>query len=425
MKKVLIITYYWPPAGGPGVQRVLKYSRYLPEFGWQPVILTVENPSSPAKDSSLLEKIHEKCIIYKTKTLEPFAAYKSFTGKSKDASIPKDVIAKKEKSSLKENAALWIRANIFVPDARIGWIPYLVKQGKEIIEKEKPEIIFSTSPPHSLQIGARRLAKLSKLKWVADFRDPWNEAYWERDIGKSGPARRLNMYFEKKTLQEAHFVTTVSEGYYQMFGRKHKTDYALLHSGFEDINTDVVQTDRFSIIFIGNLSKYQSPMPFLEALKTLPENIRSAIDIYFIGKVFDDYKDALLKAGIILKDYIPYKELMTFLKSASLFLLLIHETEYTVGYLPVKIYDYLSLRKPILAIGERNSIADQVLQKTESGSLFEKNELQNIADFIKKHFEQWQKDKSVLLAVNDNLMQYSTKQNVKELATIFNKLTRE
>ena len=166
-------------------------------------------------------------------------------------------------------------------------------------------------------------------------------------------------------------------------------------------------------------------MPFLEALKTLPENIRSAIDVYFIGKVFDDYKDALLKAGIILKDYIPYKELMTFLKSASLFLLLIHETEYTVGYLPVKIYDYLSLRKPILAIGEKNSIADQVLQKTESGSLFEKNELQNIADFIKKHFEQWQKDKSVLLAVNDNLMQYSTKQNVKELATIFNKLTRE
>jgi len=422
MKKVLIVTYYWPPAGGPGVQRVLKYTRYLPDFGWQPVILTVQKPSSPAIDNSLIDKIHEKCIIYKTKAFEPFGVYKSFTGKSKDASIPKDIIVKKEKDSLKENMARWIRANLFVPDARIGWIPYLVKQGKKIIEKEKPEIIFSTSPPHSLQIGARRLAKQSKLKWVADFRDPWNEAYWESEIGKSTIVKRLNTYFEKKTLQKTDFVTTVSEGIYQIFGKKYQSDYAVLHNGFEDINKDIVKTDRFNIIFIGNLSKYQNPLPFVNALKLLPEKIRSATDIYFIGKVFDDYKEPLIKAGIILKDYMPYNELIAFSKSASLFLLVIHETVYTVGYMTAKIYDYLSLRKPILAIGEKKSILEKILEQTKSGALFEKNETREMSEFIKKNFEQWEKNKYVLLAGNDHLMQYSTKDNVKELALIFNNL---
>ncbi|MDA3871426.1 MAG: glycosyl transferase family 1, partial [Candidatus Marinimicrobia bacterium] len=171
MKKVLIITYYWPPAGGPGVQRVLKFAKYLPQFGWQPIILTVKNGEYSAIDESLIKEIPKECIVYKTKTFEPYNLYKKFVGKKKDEKLPTYILNTNKNDNLNNKIAKWIRANLFIPDARIGWISHIVREGMKIIEKENPDIIFSSSPPHSLQIGAKKLAKKSGLKWVADFRD--------------------------------------------------------------------------------------------------------------------------------------------------------------------------------------------------------------------------------------------------------------
>jgi len=146
MKKALIITYYWPPAGGAGVQRALKFVKYLPQFGWEPVVLTVENPDSPVEDESLLADIPEGTKIYKTKSLEPFELYKKFTGKNPDSKIPNDVLVSKKNLSTKEKIANWIRLNVFIPDAKIGWKHYAVKEGLKIIEKENIDLIFTTSP---------------------------------------------------------------------------------------------------------------------------------------------------------------------------------------------------------------------------------------------------------------------------------------
>ena len=157
MKKVLIITYYWPPAGGPGVQRVLKFAKYLPKFGWQPVILTVEGGDYPAIDESLVNSIDKGCKVYKTKTFEPFKLFKLLTGKKKDHKIDTYILTKKQ-SGIMAKLSKWIRANLFVPDARVGWYPNAVKKGLEIIEEERIDMIFSSSPPHSLQFNSKKIA---------------------------------------------------------------------------------------------------------------------------------------------------------------------------------------------------------------------------------------------------------------------------
>ncbi len=424
-KKVLIITYYWPPAGGPGVQRVVKFVKYLDRLGWQPVILTVKASSSPAQDKSLLENIPVGCTVYKTAVFEPFGVYKFFTGKKRDAYIPKDIIVQKKNDSWREKTSRWLRANLFIPDARIGWIPFLVREGMRIIKHEKPSVIFSTSPPHSLQIGARILAKRSGLKWIADFRDPWDEAYWESEIGKTALSAAINRWFEKSVLKQADIVTTVSPGIVGMLRAKQAGRYEYLYNGYEALNGSVDRSARFRIIFIGNLSKYQSPATFIAALKHVPPEYRKQIDVYFIGKVFDDYKKLMKDANIILKNYMPYNELMDFCNSASLLLLIFHQTSYSANYITAKLFDYLALRKPILAIGFKDSIGEKILTETESGALFGYDQTRETSEFIIQYFTKWKEGDSLLLPPNDKLKEYSTEDNVARLISFFESMDQQ
>ena len=163
MKKVLIITYYWPPAGGAGVQRALKFVKYLPQFGWEPIVLTVEKSDSPVDDISLLNDIPNGTKVYKTKSLEPFELYKKFTGKKSDSKIPSDVLLDTKNASLKDKLSKWIRLNVFIPDAKIGWKKYAVKKGLEIIKHEKIDVIFTTSPPQTVSLIGLELSKQERV----------------------------------------------------------------------------------------------------------------------------------------------------------------------------------------------------------------------------------------------------------------------
>ncbi len=218
MKKVLIITYYWPPAGGPGVQRVLKFVKYLPAFGWEPIILTVENGEYPAIDESLISEIPPNLKIYKTNSFEPFNIYKNITGQK--GNIPTHVLSKSENESLIQKFSKWIRANVFIPDARVGWSQSIVKEGEKIFEIEKPDLIFSSSPPHSLQIGAMKLAKKVNSKWITDLRDPWTDGFWQKDLKRTKYALKKDSKFELKVLQNADSVITVSDSIVKLLKEK-------------------------------------------------------------------------------------------------------------------------------------------------------------------------------------------------------------
>jgi glycosyltransferase involved in cell wall biosynthesis len=387
MKKILIVTYYWPPAGGPGVQRILKIVEHLPEQGWEPIVLTVENPSAPAIDESLLARIPENIKIYKTKTSEPFEAYKKLTGKKAGEALPKN-ISLSENISAKEKLSRWIRANLFIPDARKGWKRFLVREGMKIIENEKPDLIFSTSPPHSLQLGAMRLAKKSGLPWVADLRDPWSEAYWEADMPKSKRSEAKNRVFESKVLNTADHITTVGKGIAGLLQKKTTKPVSVIYNGYREVDNTKIDSEYFEILHLGNLSSIQSLNELLEAIKGIRPELRKKIKLRFIGSLAEEYRKNVDEMDYIEKEYLPflpYEKMMKEAQSASMLYLPRLNSSYSKSLISAKIFDYLALSRPILAIADKDSDIAEILRDCGAGKSFESKDIPSIQYYIEQH----------------------------------------
>jgi len=273
MKKVLIVTYYWPPAGGAGVQRVLKFAKYLPQFGWQPIILTVENPDCPVIDDSLLNDIPPECKVYKTKAIEPFELYKKITGKNKSDKIPSDVLANSKNLTFAEKIARWIRINLFIPDAKIGWKYYAIKKAKRIIEQEKIDIIFSTSPPQTVALIAKKIAKISKLKWVADFRDPWMEIVYYQNLNRNNITKYIDGKLEKGVLKKADVLLTISADIVDLFRSKvDKKDYSIIPNGFDEtdfLKNEKKKNDFFHNCLYGSYYKYSCSLRIIKCCEKI------------------------------------------------------------------------------------------------------------------------------------------------------------
>ena len=222
MKKVLIITYYWPPAGGPGVQRVLKFAKYLPEFGWEPYILTVKYGEYYAIDDKLLDEIPENLQVYKTSAFEPYNLYRKVLGKSKDKSLPVYILNTSKKDSLLERISKWIRVNLFIPDPRMFWLPFAASKGEKIIKEKNIDLIFTSSPPHTVQLIGKRLSKITGKPWVADFRDPWTKAFWFSEIKRTSFSAKINKSMEKGVLDSADALTFISDS---LFSKENLRNY--------------------------------------------------------------------------------------------------------------------------------------------------------------------------------------------------------
>ena len=210
MKKILIITYYWPPSGGAGVQRWLKFTKFLPEFGFKPVILTVDdNAASYAQlDESLLKEIDPNLSVYKTKTFEPYNLYRKLSNKKE---IPYGGFSNQRKITLFEKLSRFIRGNLFIPDPRRGWNRYAIKKALELIRSEQIEVVVTTGPPHSTHLIGKKVKEKTGIRWIADFRDPWTDIYYYKDLYHLGLANKLDRYLEKNVLKLADQIITVSE----------------------------------------------------------------------------------------------------------------------------------------------------------------------------------------------------------------------
>ncbi len=422
MKKVLIITYYWIPSGGPGIQRLIKFLPHFPRLGWQPIVLTVEKGDYPAIDESLAQKIPPECKVYKTPVWEPYHLYRKLTGKSRDEKIPTYVLNPSEEDSFKEKLAKWVRAKLFIPDARIGWLPHAVHRGIKIIGEENIDLIFSSSPPHTVQLIARRLTNKTGIKWVADFRDPWSEAFWVAELQKEGLVKKLNLAMEKSVLRRADAVVTVTPAIRDMLAAKAPNRYEVIYNGFEQLFTEPAPSDTFRILFFGYLNKYQNWEPLLRAVNRLPEMLRKEIEINFVGRVFEGFRENFRKyehLRIVFRKYMPHDELMRFAREASILFRPMSSMAYSSGAIGAKLFDYLALRKPILAIGQKESVVAKVLEETGSGQVFETDEIGAIAEFITEIYRKWQNQKYVLLDDNPQLVQYHTATNVKRLVSLF------
>ena len=418
-KKVLIITYYWPPAGGPGVQRVLKFAKYLPEFGWEPIILTIKNGDFHAIDESLLKEIPPGIKVYKAGGFSVLDLYKKIKGQKKN--INSFELTRKD-GGLSFKIAKWIRANLFIPDARNGWNKSAVRLGEKIIKEEKPSLIFTSSPPHSLQLIGYKLRKKTSIKWVADFRDPWTDAFWDKELPRLKIFQKYNKYLEQKVIKSADKLITVSSGFSDLLLKNSNKKFNLLFNGYDESDFQNIKkrpSKKFRITYVGSIANSQNPSNFFEALDKLPHDIKQLIDVNFYGR-FDSYviKSSEEHGGIVnFNDYIPHSEATIKITNSELLLLLIPQN--SAGIITGKLYEYLATYNYILTIAPHENEIRTILEKCNAGSTH--NYSDNLSQILIQQINNWKND--VTNKTNKKeIIKFSRRNITEELATIFNSL---
>jgi hypothetical protein len=427
MRKVLIVTYYWPPAGGAGVQRVLKFAKYLPQFGWQPIILTVKNPDSPVIDNTLLTDVPKDCIIYRTKAVEPFELYKKLTGKRKEDKIPSDVLAESKNQSALERFLRWVRLNLFIPDAKIGWKYYAVKKGVKIARQEKVDIIFSTSPPPTVSLIAKEIAEKVNLKWVADFRDPWMEIVHYQNVKRNYFTKLIDGKLEKSVLKKADILVTISKDIVELFKSKvGEKEYAIIPNGFDESDFSVVNKEEntfFTIAYTGVITQTRIPRVLFSALNKLifTDKIKN-IKFNFAGKYCNEFIEEIKKYNLDkyfnLKGFVPHHESTAILQNADILLLIVDNVPNNKGFLTGKLFEYMGTKKPIFAIGPVDGDAHEFIKKSNSGAMVGYDDEEGAYKLLKELYDAWETGSHKFTY---DVEQFSRRNLTKKLTEVFNK----
>lgn len=387
VKKILIISYYWPPAGGAGVQRWLKFSKYLPEFGWKPVILTVdpEKGTYPQRDESLENEVGEGIEVHRTDSFEPLQIYAKLVGKDR---VPYGGFSN-EKSNSK--LSRFLRGNFFIPDARRGWNRFAYERALKIIKDGSIDAVVTTGPPHSTHLIGLKLKKNEGIKWLADLRDPWTDIYYNEQMIRTEWAKRQDERYEKAVLHAADLCITASHGFAELFSEKVKREYHVITNGYDEGETDSVegqkQNDRLVISYTGTMAESYDPGAFFRALKSLD----NPFEVRIAGSVSDgikrQVKESGLESSIAYLGYLPHDAALQEMKAADLLLLITPKVDNAKGIIPGKLFEYLSTGNPILAITENlNGDVAEILKETGAGRALSRDSVNEMIDFLQtKH----------------------------------------
>lgn len=394
-KKVLIITYYWPPSGGGGVQRWLKFAKYLPEFGWKPLVIVPENPEYPVLDASLEKDVHPEAEIYRLPIWEPYSLFKKLTKRKKTEKVNTGLLFDEKKQSFTERLSLWIRGNLLLPDPRVFWIPTAVKALKKIILETKPDAIITTGPPHSLHLIGQLIKKrFPNLYWISDFRDPWSEIDYLDKFYASKPARGLQKRMEKKVLNRADKVVTVSQSWAKDLQKHTKTPVICITNGYDEedfsISTKKKQDEEFILSHVGIINSFRSPESLWQAIEELCDSEKefyNKFKLQLIGTVDEGLKESLKKYRLLhsktnIVGYIPHSEVMNVYSASSCLLLLQNNTKNSLGHIPGKFFEYMASKTPILAIGAKNSDVGRILEETNAGAICGFNNKTEIKNYL-------------------------------------------
>ncbi len=426
MKKVLIITYYWPPSGGAGVQRWLKFVKYLPQLGYEPHVYTPSNPEAPAQDASLQKDVPKEAIIIKRPILEPYSFYKKFTGKKGNVNAGFLSEDKDSRQKFTEKLSIWIRGNLFIPDARVFWVRPSVKFLKSYIQENNIDIVVSSGPPHSMHLIAMQLQQQLGIKWIADFRDPWTNIDFYKDLMLSKWADKKHHRLEKEVLQKADEVITIGKTIAQELEEIRGKKVAVITNGFDndDFTTAAQKDDNsFSIIHIGSINSDRNHKIFWSGIRELVdenEDFAKKLKLKFIGKldysVIEDLESFQLKDRTEIISYIPHNEAVNNLSAADLLYLPLNNTPNAKGILSGKFFEYLAVGKPILGIGHPNGDAAEIMKETLAGAIINFEEEVKLKEFILEQFHQAQNNTNADL---QSRMKYSRKSLTEDLVRLF------
>ena len=429
MKRVLVITYYWPPVGGSGVQRWVKFAKYLPSEGWQPVIYTPSNPDLGSVDESLLSDIPSEAEIIKRRIFEPYGIYRKLTGSKGQIKVEANPVGGGKGSFLKR-LSMWVRGNLFMPDPRCLWIGPSIRFLKKYLKEHPVDIIVSTGPPQSMHLIARKVSLATGIPWVADFRDPWTKIFYFKHLMLGKRAERKHHELEQRVLDDATAVIAVSPMVQADFAAMTKTPVYLVTNGYDesDYAEAVVPEKGFNVVHTGLLTAEGNPV---ELWKILGDKCREDADfaasfrLTLAGKTDETVLESIRKAGLgnYLTDlgYIDHNKAVMQQRKASVLILPIREEPETKAILPGKLFEYLAARRPVLGVGTGEGAMAEVLKETGAGQIFDWNDRAGISDYV-EHL--WSAFKSgEVMTTPADIEKYSRRMTTRKMVEIFEQVT--
>lgn len=386
LKPILIITYYWPPSGGAGVQRWLKFSKYLPEYGWRPIIFTPENPDFDLKDESLLKDVNPEVEVLKFPIWEPYRIFKKISGEKE---LKQGQILESSKKSFFKQLAIWIRGNFFVPDPKVFWVKSSVNYLQGILGPNEIKHVVTTGPPHSMHlIGMKLKMKVPSLTWVADFRDPWTQ--WEilHEMKISKPMWRKHQKMEQQVFKVADSLLVTSASAKEEFKRLGARRVEVITNGFDEVDFERSQnagSDTLVISHVGMLSNQRNPRMLWDGLSELAS--KQEIKLRLTGIISDEVLVDIestnnLKSVLKVQDSVPHKQLAELYAESSILLLIQTKTDRLQTQLPGKLFEYLQAKRPILCVGDPDSDLAKILSETDSGQCFSYDDGPGITEFL-------------------------------------------
>ncbi|MGX5684028.1 glycosyl transferase family 1 [Chryseobacterium cucumeris] len=432
-KKILIITYYWPPAGGPGVQRWLKFAKYLPDFGWKPIIYTPENPSYPLLDETLMKDIPENIEMVRTKIWEPYQLAEKLNKSNKKFKAGQFDVGKNQ--SWKSRLSIWVRGNFFIPDARVFWVKPSITFLEKYLKENKIDTIVTSGPPHSLHlIGLGLKSKMPDLKWIADFRDPWTEISYYKHLKLTKSSDKKHRQLESAVFKNADITLATSYTDAENF-RKAGANAVCITNGFDESDSgkkeerqnsekpNLQNGQAFTLSYIGVLEQLRNPENLWKALDELiKENAEFAADfkLKFVGRIDDkilqSIENSSLKNHILNLGYLAHGKAVEEMQNSNLLLITNFPNDSSKGIIPGKIFEYLASGKQILSFGPDKADVAKILEETQAGKHFSYQDTEAVKSFILEKFNLWKNGS--LLENTQHIEQFSRKNLTQQLTEV-------
>lgn len=402
MKRVLVITYYWPPAGGPGVQRWLKFITYFKEFGIDPIVFIPDNPHYPLIDESISSELPKGIQIIRFPIKEPYRFANLFSKKNTNR-VSSGIITK-QKQSVLEKVLLWIRGNFFIPDARVGWVKPSIGFLRNFISEQKVEVIITSGPPHSLHLIGKSLKKETGIKWVADFRDPWTTIHYHKSLRLSKRAQKKHIALESEVLTKADHVVVTSATTKREFQKITNTPIEVITNGYDSIDEFIPNLDvKFTLSHVGSLLSNRNPIILWEALSELcSEDSQFSEDllIQLAGSVSDDILNSIRKYGLtnqcLSLGYLSHQKAIQLQCNSQVLLLIEMNLPETKAIIPGKLFEYLAAKRPILAIGPVESDVEKIIEETSSGCYCGYSEKEKLKNQISIYYQAYRQGHLIL-----------------------------
>lgn len=426
MKNVLVITYYWPPAGGPGVQRTLKFVKYMRKFDWNPIVLIPENADYPVHDKSLF-KDTENIDVYRNDFFEPHQIYKKIKGMNPEDSITTTILTDKSNSFI-DKLSKWIRLNLFIPDARMSWIFGNKKQIKDIFSAHKIDLIFSSGPPHTVHLVAKNISKKYAIPNICDFRDPWTDFVSYQENKRFILSEMIDKYLEKNVLSSANELIVISPSMKNLYTKYKSSDKInVITNGFDEDDLSKKQIEypkEFLWTYTGNLDKNRVPYSFLTAISELKRKSNINVKCQFVGRQCQELIDEIIRLNIedicIIEGFIPHSESIKRLEKSYGLILVIDDVPNNESFLTGKIFEYIGSQKTIIGVGPIGGDASKILQESESGEMFDYSDSERIYSFLTDEYELFLKKENR----KTNREKYTRENLTKQLCHLFDKVSQ-